>query len=211
MNGSGLMVGSWQMVRLLLVLDLVLFRSALAAALDSQRDLTVAGSCGTADDVAALARAARPDVTVIDLDTHPLARGGVVSSVAAEAPGCTMVAVASFVTRTTMRRALDSRVLGFVSKDSEVDTVRRVAAGERVIDPATAITAVARADNPLTPRELEVLRLAADGTPPAEIADRLYLSAGTVRNYLSTIVQKLGVRGRMEAIRTAERAGWLWS
>jgi two-component system response regulator DesR len=203
------------MVRLLLVLDLVLFRSALVAALDGQRDLTVTGACGTDDDVAGAARAGRPDVTVIDLDAHPLTRGGVVSTVAAEAPACAMVAMASFVTRTTMRRALESRVLGFVSKDSDldrlVDTIRRVGAGERVIDPASAIAAVSRADNPLTPREMEVLRLAADGTPPAEIADRLYLSAGTVRNYLSTIVQKLGVRGRMEAIRTAERAGWLWS
>ena len=100
---------------------------------------------------------------------------------------------------------------GWRGAQSLVDTIRRVGAGERVIDPASAIAAVSRADNPLTPREMEVLRLAADGTPPAEIADRLYLSAGTVRNYLSTIVQKLGVRGRMEAIRTAERAGWLWS
>jgi len=113
-----------------------------------------------------------------------------------------------------LRRAMESGVVGFLVKDAPASelasAVRRVVAGERVIDPALASAALSEGNNPLTEREREVLAAAAPGASIAEIADRLALSDGTVRNYLSTAIQKLGVRNRVEAARLAEEKGWLY-
>ena len=112
-----------------------------------------------------------------------------------------------------LRRAMESGVSAFLVKDSPADkltqTIRRVLAGERVIDPDLAAAALADGVNPLTPRERDVLEASADGRTIAEIAAQLYLSEGTVRNYLSACIQKTGARNRAEALRIASERGWL--
>ena len=201
------------MIRILLVADVVLLRTALAAALSGEADMQVVADVGGGDGVIESARTVRPDVAVIDLNGSPGAELGLARDLVETVPGCSVVAVAATVTRTTLRSALQSRVRGFVSKQSPfdrlVEAIRRVAQGGRAIDPVSAVAAVLRTDDPFTPREREVLRLAAEGLPVAEIADRLHLTAGTVRNYVSSILHKAGARSRVEAIRTAERSGWL--
>jgi two-component system, NarL family, response regulator DesR len=201
------------MIRILLVSDVVLVRTALAAALSGEADMQVVADVSAADAVLESARSVRPDVAVIDLNGSPAGELMLVRDLVDTVPGCSVVAVAATVTRTTLRSALQSRVRGFVSKQSPfdrlVEAIRRVAQGGRAIDPVSAVAAVLRTDDPFTPREREVLRLAAEGLPVAEIADRLHLTAGTVRNYVSSILHKVGARSRVEAIRTAERSGWL--
>jgi len=165
---------------------------------------------GGGDGVIESARAVRPDVAVVDLDASS---GADVGDLVAHVPECPVIALAATVTRAMLRRALESRVRGVVSKDSRfdrlVEAIRRVADGGRAIDPVTAVAAVLRTDDPFTPRERDVLRLAAEGLRVSDIAGRLHLRPGTVRNYLSAIVHKTGARSRMEAIRMAERSGWL--
>jgi len=200
------------MIRILLVVDVVLMRTALAAALSGEADMTVVGDVGLVDGVVESARRVRPDVVVIDLD--PAGPGEALARALTDhVPECSVIALAATVTRTMLRRALESPVRGVVSRSSRferlVDAIRRVADGGRAIDPATAVAAVMRADDPFTPREREVLRLAAEGQRVSDIAEALRLSPGTVRNYLSAIAHKTGARSRVEAIRTAERSGWL--
>jgi two-component system, NarL family, response regulator DesR len=201
------------MIRVLLVADGVLVRTALAAALSGERDMEVVGDVGGTDAVLESARRTRPDVAVIDLNGSPAGELGLARALVDSVPGCSVVAVAATVNRQTLRSAIQSRVRGFVSKQSPferlVEAIRRVAEGGRLIDPVSAVAAVLRTDDPFTPRERDVLRLAAEGLPVSEIATRLHLTPGTVRNYLSSVLHKLGARSRVEAIRTAERSGWL--
>jgi two-component system response regulator DesR len=201
------------MIRVLLVVDVVLVRTAMAAALSGQRDMQVVADVSGTDAVIESARRARPDVAVVDLNGSPGAELGLVRALAEHVPGCSVVALAANATRETLRSAIESRVRGFVSKQSRfdrlVEAIRRVAAGGRVIDPVSAAAAVRPTGDPFTPRERDVLRLAAEGLRVVDIAARLHLTPGTVRNYLSAILHKLGARSRVEAIRTAEKAGWL--
>jgi two-component system response regulator DesR len=198
------------MIRIMLVVDAVLTRTALAAALSGQTDMAVVAEVGGGGGVIESARAVRPDVAVVDLDSSSAHD---VEDLVSHVPECSVIALAATVTRTMLRRALESRVRGVVSKDSRfdrlVEAIRRVADGGRAIDPMTAVAAVLRTDDPFTPRERDVLRLAAEGLRVSDIAGRLHLRPGTVRNYLSAIVHKTGARSRMEAIRMAERSGWL--
>jgi two-component system response regulator DesR len=149
----------------------------------------------------------------VDLDSRRTAPLAALQCLAEYAPGCAVLALTGVGAPAALRRALDTRVRGFVSKDGEVAqlvaAVLRVAAGERFIEPGIAIAALSAPRNPLTAREIDVLRLAADGLSPAEIAGSLFLSPGTVRNYLSVIVRKLGARGRLDAVRVAVEASWL--
>jgi DNA-binding NarL/FixJ family response regulator len=128
-------------------------------------------------------------------------------------PGTKIVILTTFGRPGFLRRAMESGVSAFLVKDSPADklteTIRRVLAGERVIDPDLAAAALADGVNPLTPRERDVLEASADGRTIAEIAAQLYLSEGTVRNYLSAGIQKTGARNRAEALRIASERGWL--
>lgn len=183
---------------------------AFARLLGLEPDLEVVAT--TADGPAALAavREHDPDVLLTDVEM-PGATG---LEVAARLQGgrTRVVVVTTFARSGYLRRALDAGVAGYVLKDAPIehlaDTVRRVHAGERVVDPALAVAAWDGAD-PMTARERDVLRLAADGLPNGEIAARLHLAEGTVRNYLSTAITKLGVRNRIEAARVARERGWL--
>jgi two-component system, NarL family, response regulator DesR len=126
-------------------------------------------------------------------------------------PACRVISLTTFGRAGYLKRAMESGALGFMLKDAPAtelaSAIRRVAGGERVVDPALAAAALREGDNPLTGRERDVLRASADGATIGDVAARLYLSEGTVRNYLSTAIKKLGTRNRVEAARLAERKG----
>ncbi len=198
---------------MLLADDHHVVRGALAALLSLEPDLTVVAEVDRGDEVLPAARAARPDVAVLDVDM-PGADGLTAASALHEAlPGIATLILTGHGKPGHLRRALTAHVRGFLLKTVPPDElaagIRRVAAGERVLDPQLALTAWDLADNPLTPRETDVLRLAAEGAEAQEIAARLHLSAGTVRNYLTAVVTKLHARNRTDAARIAEKAGWL--
>lgn len=197
-------------IRLVLAEDQAMVLGAFARLLALEADLEVVATAADGPSALAAVRAHDPDVLVTDVEM-PGATGLEVA--AALAGGRTrLVIVTTFARSGYLRRALEAGVAGYVLKDAPierlVDTIRRVHAGERVIDPALAVAAWDAAD-PITDRERDVLRLAADGLPNGEIAATLFLAEGTVRNYLSTAITKLGVRNRIEAARAARDRGWL--
>jgi two-component system response regulator DesR len=199
-------------VKILLAEDVHMVRGALVALLELEPDFEVVAAVDRGDRVVDAALEARPDVAVLDVDL-PGVDGLTAARLHERLPGCRTLILTSLGRPGTLRRALAAHVTGFLLKDAPSDqlahAVRSVAQGQRVIDPQLALSAWDCPDNPLSPRELEVLRLAAQGADAAEIAGSLYLSKGTVRNYLTTIVAKLNARNRIDAVRIAEEAGWI--
>ncbi|MFF7335554.1 DNA-binding response regulator [Streptomyces sp. NPDC090306] len=200
-------------VRILLAEDVHMVRGALVALLQLEPDLHVVSTVDRGDTIVAAALASKPDVAVIDIDLPGIDGLTAAAELHERLPSCRTLILTTLGRPGTLRRALSAQVTGFLLKDSPPDqlavAVRSVATGRRVVDPQLALTAWDSPENPLSPRELEVLRLAARGADAAEIAGCLYLSKGTVRNYLTAIVGKLGARNRIDAIRIAEEAGWL--
>jgi two-component system response regulator DesR len=200
-------------IRLLLADDQELVRSALAALLDLEDDFEVVAQVGRGDQVVQAARAADPDVALLDIEMPGLDGLAAAGALSAEVPQCRVLILTTFGRPGYLRRAMESGALGFVVKDAPAeqlaDAVRRVAGGERVVDPALAAATLAGGASPLTGRERDVLVAARDGATVADIAAKLFLSEGTVRNYLSAAIAKTGVRNRVEAVRTADERGWL--
>ncbi|GAA0198954.1 response regulator transcription factor [Cytobacillus oceanisediminis] len=200
------------MIRILLADDQALVRGALAALLDLEKDLEVVAQVGSGADVLAAVREHAPDVALLDIEMPGLdgieATRGVVAETATR-----VLVVTTFGRPGYLRRALQAGASGFVVKDVPAtqlaDAVRRVHAGLRVVDPTLAADSLVSGDSPLTERETEVLREASDGASVAAIASRLHLSQGTVRNHLSAAIGKTGAANRAEAVREAERQGWL--
>lgn len=190
-----------------------MIRGALVALLELEPDLEVVASIDRGDAIVSTALTTRPDIAVIDIDLPGIDGLTAAAQLHVQLPSCRTVILTSLTRPGMLRRALTARVGGFVLKDAPperlADAIRRVAAGQRVIDPQLALTAWESQENPLSPRELEVLRLAARGADVAEIAGMLYLTIGTVRNYLTTVVTKLQARNRVDAIRIAEQNGWI--
>lgn len=200
-------------IRILLVERMNLLRGALAALLSDEDDLVVPAAIAEVGEVLPSVHKVEPDVVIIDvdqLDGYGLAE---VQELTTVLPDCSVLVLAAPGSASAVRAALDSHVRGFVSKDVVpshlADSVRRVAMGERVIDPTLAVAALRVPRNPLTARECQILEFVARGAPSAEIADRLYLAKGTVANYVSTIIRKIGARNRLEAVRIAADSGWL--
>lgn len=200
-------------VRILLAEDVHMIRGALVALLELEPDLHVVAAVDRGDAIVEAALASKPDVAIIDIDLPGLDGLTAAAELHEQLPDCRTLILTSLGRPGTLRRALSAQVSGFLLKDSPADqlalAVRSVASGRRVVDPQLALTAWDSPENPLSPRELEVLRLAARGADAAEIAGCLYLSKGTVSNYLTAIVGKLGARNRIDAIRIAEDAGWI--
>jgi two-component system response regulator DesR len=200
-------------IRVLLVEDQTMMRDALAALLALEEDLEVVGAIGRGDEAVAAVERLRPDVILLDIELPGLDGLAVAEALADVEPTCRVVIVTTFGRPGYLRRALGSGVAGFVLKETPAAelaaVVRRVHAGEQVIDPELAVSTLREGDDPLTPREREVLSAAREHPTVAELARHLYLSEGTVRNYLSSVIHKLGVRNRAEAIATAEQKGWL--
>ena len=189
------------MIRVLIAEDQSLVRGALRALLDLEEDLEVVAEVGRGDAVVPAALAHRPDVALLDIEMPGGDGIEAARALATAVPGCRAVIL------TTFGRP------GFLVKDAPVAElargIRAVMAGERVIDRDLAAAALAIGATPLSAREADVLRAAADGATVADIAGRLFLSEGTVRNYLSSAIGKTGARTRVEAARVAEEKGWL--
>jgi two-component system response regulator DesR len=196
-------------IKVLLADDQHLVRQAMAALLSFEDDITVVGDVGTGDEVADAVTRLEPDVVLLDIEMP--GKDGL--TVAAELSGVRVIILTTFGRPGYLSRAVDAGVAGYVLKDARADeladAIRKVAGGGRVIDRKLAAASRSAGANPLTDRERDVLRAAADGATIAEIAQRLFLSTGTVRNYLSSASQKVGARNRAEAVRAAEDKGWL--
>ncbi len=200
-------------IRLLLADDQELVRTALAALLDLEDDFEVVASVGRGDQVVDAARAQQPDVALLDIEMPGLDGLAAAAVLAAQVPACKVVIVTTFGRAGYLRRAMEAGAAGFVVKDAPAEVlaaaIRRVVAGERVIDPQLAASTLAAGESPLTARERDVLTVARSAATVAEIAAKLYLSEGTVRNYLSTAIAKTAARNRLEALRIADQRGWL--
>jgi two-component system, NarL family, response regulator DesR len=199
--------------RLLLADDQELVREALRALLELQDDFEVVASVGRGDLVVDAALETHPDVALLDIEMPGLDGLAVAAVLATQAPECRVIILTTFGRSGYLRRAMEAGAVGFVVKDAPAealaDAVRRVMKGEHVIDPALAAATLAAGESPLTARERDVLIAARSGASIADIARKLYLSEGTVRNYLSAAMTKTSARNRMEALRIADDRGWL--
>ncbi|MCF3962028.1 response regulator transcription factor [Streptomyces fuscigenes] len=202
-----------EQIRILLAEDQSMVREALAALLGLEPDMEVVAQVPRGDEVVAAARAHAIDVALLDIEMPGMTGIEAAAELAAALPSVRVVVLTTFGRPGYLRRAMEAGAVAFLVKDAPASelaaAVRRVLAGERVIDPTLAAAALAEGANPLTDREREVLAAAAGGATNAELALALHLSQGTVRNYLSTAIQKLAVRNRAEAVRTARDKGWL--
>ncbi|MBP2708589.1 response regulator transcription factor [Microbispora sp. RL4-1S] len=200
-------------IRLLLADDQDLIRAALSALLDLENDFEVVASVDRGDKVVDAARVHRPDVALLDIEMPGLDGLAAAAVLTAQVPQCRVIILTTFGRAGYLRRAMTAGAVGFVVKDAPpealADAVRRVMRGERVVDPVLAAATLAAGDSPLTGRERDVLNAARSGGTVAEIAAKLYLSEGTVRNYLSAAIAKTGAQNRMGAVRVADDRGWL--
>ncbi len=200
-------------IRVLLAEDETLIRDAVATLLGLEDDLEVVAVAGSGDEALAAAIKHSPDIALLDLQMPGLDGIEVAERLATELPSCGCLIVTSHGRPGYLRRALEAGVRGFLPKTSSAavlaGAVRTVHGGGRYVDPELAADTIAAGASPLTPRESDVLELAADGAPVEEIAARAHLSPGTVRNYLSAAVAKLAVTNRHEAVRVARERGWL--
>lgn len=201
------------MIRLVLADDESLTRGAVGALLGLEADLQIVGEAGTGDEAVAAVQRHRPDVAVLDVEMPGRDGAEVAQWVAVHAPGTRCIVLTRHARPGVLRRALSAGATGFVTKSAPAsvlaEVIRRVHGGGRYVDPELAMTALMTEECPLTERELEVLRhVGASGTA-ADIARRVHLSPGTVRNYLSSAMTKLGAGTRLDAVERARDHGWL--
>ncbi len=200
------------MIRILVAEDQKLVRRALVALLAMEEGIAVVAEAEDGQDAVELALCHRPDVALLDIEMPRLSGLEAVHLLHERLPSCRTLIVTTFARPGYLQRALKSGASGYISKDAEVADVsaaiRAVHAGERVFDPQLMAEALVM-DNPLSPRELEVLRQAARGLSTRDLAAALNLGEGTVRNYLSEIMSKLYAQTRQEAVQIARDNGWL--
>lgn len=201
------------MIKVLVAEDMHMVRGALVALLDLEHDIEVVAQVASGNEILPAVSAKGPDVAIIDIDLPGMDGLTAAAELHESAHACRTLILTSLGRPGAVRRALDARVNGFMLKDAPAEklanAVRQIAAGRRVIDSELALTAWEHADCPLTKREIEILRLASLGGDVTEIAANLFLSPGTVRNYLTSAVTKLNARNRVDAIRIAKESGWL--
>ncbi len=200
------------MIRIVLAEDQAMVRGALVALLKLESDFDIVADAADGESAWDMVKLHKPDLLVSDIEMPKLTGLELAQRVHNDAGNTRVVIVTTFARAGYLRRALDAGVRGYLLKDSPsaqlADALRQVHRGGRVIDPQLAMAAWTEQD-PLTDRERQVLRLAGEGSSSAEIAEQLSLSQGTVRNYLSEIISKLGVSNRIEAYRLARQQGWL--
>jgi two-component system, NarL family, response regulator DesR len=200
-------------LKVLLAEDVAMVRGALVALIQLEPDLTVVADVERGDDIVPAALEHQPDVAIIDIDLPGTDGLTAAAQLHDKLPSCRTLILTNLGRAGTLRRALAAHVSGYMLKDAPPEqlarAIRSVAAGRRVIDPQLAVSTWEGGQNPLSARETEVLRIAADGAEPDEIAAALHLSVGTVRNYLTNIVTKLNARNRVDAVRRAYESGWL--
>jgi two-component system response regulator DesR len=201
------------MIRVLIAEDQTMVRGALAALLALEDDLQVVAQVARGDEVVGAARAAAVDVALLDIEMPGGDGLDATQQLARELPAVRALVLTTFARPGYLRRAMELGAAGFLLKTAPVEelarAIRRVAAGDRVVDPGLAAAALSAGESPLTAREREVLAAARGGDTVAALAGALHLSPGTVRNYLSSAMGKLGARTRAEAVRVADEQGWL--
>ena len=201
------------MISILIAEDETLIRTALAALLNLEADLSIAAQATTGDEAVALARHHQPDVALLDLQMPGLDGISVAETLRQTVPGCASIIITSHGRPGHLKRALAAGARGFLPKTTSADilstAIRAVHAGGRYIDADLAAEAISAGNSPLTSREADVLELAADAHTINDIARRVSLSQGTVRNYLSSASAKLGAANRHEAVRVARGQGWI--
>jgi two-component system response regulator DesR len=201
------------MIRVLLAEDQTMVRGALASLLELEPDIEVVAQVARGDEVEAAALGARPDVALLDIEMPGITGLEAAGRLADRLPDCRVLILTTFGRPGYLRRAIASGAAGFMLKDAPITelagAIRRAAAGERVVDPGLAAAALSEGESPFTAREHEVLIASRQHATVADIAAALYLSPGTVRNHLSSVMQKLGAANRAEALRVAEEKGWL--
>jgi two-component system response regulator DesR len=194
-------------IRVLIAEDQAMVRGALASLLGLEADIEVVAQVSRGDEVVAAALAAGPDVALLDIEMPGGSGLDAADELGRALPGCRILILTTFGRPGYLRRAMEGGAAGFLLKDAPAAdlarAIRRAVAGERIVDPGLA------AESPLTPREREVLAAARQHDTVADLAGALYLSPGTVRNHLSSVMQKLDARNRAEALRVAEERGWL--
>jgi two-component system, NarL family, response regulator DesR len=200
-------------VRIMIAEDQTMVRQALVALLELEPDLEVVAQAADGHEALAMARKYQPDVAVLDIEMPGPSGIEVASQLSQSGFAGKVVIVTTFDRPGYLRAAMTAGASGFLLKDAPAAdlaaAIRQVAAGQRVVDPKLAAAALAQGERPLTDRETEVLAAAASHDAIAEIAARLHLSNGTVRNHLSAAIQKLGARNRAEAVEIAQQKGWL--
>lgn len=201
------------MIRLVIADDQALVRGALAALLGLESDIEVVAEVGRGDEVLDAVVLHRADVALLDVEMPGIDGIAAAALVRERVPTCKVLMVTTFGRPGYLRRAMQAGAQGFVVKDTPArqlaEAVRKVAAGLRVVDPTLAMETLTAGESPLTERETDVLRAAGDGGTVASIAETTFLSAGTVRNYLSSAMGKTGARTRAEAVHIAKENGWL--
>ena len=201
------------MIRVVIADDQQLVRGAMAALLALDDGLEVVAEVGRGDEVVDAVLIHRADVALVDVEMPGMDGLAATEAVRAAAPGCQVLVVTTFGRPGYLRRAMAAGAAGFMVKDAPAeqlaDAIRRVHAGERVVDPTLAAESLAVGDSPLTDRERDVLVAARGGGTVAAIARAVHLSEGTVRNYLSSAIAKTGARTRAEAVRICDDRGWL--
>lgn len=207
------MVTDRAVIRLVIADDQTMLRGALAALLELEADLTVVGLAGDGAEAMDVVAQTTPDVCLMDIQMPGTDGIAATKAIRAASAGTRVLIVTTFARPGYLRAALEAGASGFVVKDAPAeqlaDAVRRVHAGLRVVDPALAEASLFEGANPLSERERQVLRLAADGRTAVEIASEVFLSAGTVRNNLSAAIGKVGAANRAQAVRIAQDKGWI--
>jgi two-component system, NarL family, response regulator DesR len=200
-------------IKVLLAEDQGMMRGALALLLGLEPDIEVVAEVADGASVLPTAVRERPDVALLDIEMPGIDGLTAAAELRRRLPGCKVLILTTFGRPGYLRRAMEAGASGFLVKDGPVEelaaAIRRVLAGERVVDPALAAAALSAGPNPLTERERDVLAASVDGSTVADIAARLHLSESTVRNYLSAAIGKTGSRNRIEAVQVARQQGWL--
>jgi two-component system response regulator DesR len=200
-------------IRVLIAEDQAMVRGALVSLLALEGDIDVVAEVEDGDAVLEAARRTEPDVALLDIEMPGMDGLTAAAQLHDSLPACRVLILTTFGRPGFLRRAMQAGAAGFLVKDGPAgelaDAIRRALAGERVIDAGLAAAALTEGPNPLSAREREVLGASSDGSTVADIAGRLFLSEGTVRNYLSSAIQKTGARNRVAAVHTAREKGWL--
>jgi two-component system response regulator DesR len=200
-------------IRVLLAEDQGMVRGALASLLGLEPDIEVVAQVARGDEVLAAAQSVDPDVALLDIEMPGATGLEALAQLRGALPGCRILILTTFGRPGYLRRAMETGASGFLLKDSPAQelasAIRRAVAGERIVDPGLAAAALSEGESPLTAREQEVLAASRNYATVADIAGALYLSPGTVRNHLSSVMQKLDARNRAEALKLAEEKGWV--
>jgi two-component system response regulator DesR len=200
-------------VRVLLAEDQAMVRGAIAALLALEEDIEIVAEASRGDEVVASALESGPDVALLDVEMPGGDGLDAAAALRERLPSCRVIILTTFGRAGYLKRAMENGAAGFLLKDAPsselAKAIHKVVRGERVVDPDLAALALSAGDNPLTEREREVLAASEGGATIEDVAATLHLSEGTVRNYLSTAIKKLGTRNRIEAARLAEKRGWL--